>query len=90
MVAREAIIYTLGIDVGTSGTRALIIDEQGRVVASATEEHAPFASPEIGWAEQHPEDWWRACCVAVPQAGCYKEILNTDSSHYGGSNIGNQ
>jgi xylulokinase len=46
----------------------LIIDEQGRVVASATEEHAPFASPEIGWAEQHPEDWWRACCVAVPKA----------------------
>jgi xylulokinase len=38
------------------------------VVASATEEHAPFASPEIGWAEQHPEDWWRACCVAVPKA----------------------
>lgn len=46
----------------------MIIDEQGRVVASATEEHAPFASPEIGWAEQHPEDWWRACCVAVPKA----------------------
>ncbi len=65
---REANIYTLGIDVGTSGTRALIIDEQGRVIASATEEHAPFASPEIGWAEQHPEDWWRACCVAVPKA----------------------
>jgi xylulokinase len=37
-------------------------------VASATEEHAPFASPKIGWAEQQPEDWWRACCVAVPQA----------------------
>jgi xylulokinase len=61
-------MYTLGIDVGTSGTRALIIDEQGRVVASATEEHAPFASPEIGWAEQHPEDWWRACCLVVPKA----------------------
>jgi len=38
------------------------------VVASATEEHAPFASPEVGWAEQSPEDWWRACCVAVPKA----------------------
>jgi xylulokinase len=44
------------------------MDEQGGVVASATEEHAPFASPEIGWAEQHPEDWWRASCVAVPKA----------------------
>jgi len=35
------------------------------VVASATEEHQPFASPQIGWAEQHPEDWWRASCIAI-------------------------
>ncbi len=53
---------------GTGGTRALIIDEQGRVVASDTEEHAPFASPKIGWAEQQPEDWWRACGLAVRKA----------------------
>src|SRR5208283_1639968 len=65
---KEAAILTLGIDVGTGGTRALVLDEQGRVVGSATEEHAPFASPRIGWAEQQPEDWWRACCVAVPKA----------------------
>jgi xylulokinase len=58
----------LGIDVGTGGTRALIIDERGRLLASATEEHAPFASPKIGWAEQDPEDWWRACGVAVRKA----------------------
>jgi len=58
----------LGIDVGTGGTRALIIDEQGRVLASATEEHVPFASPQIGWAEQDPEDWWRACGLAVHKA----------------------
>jgi xylulokinase len=64
----EADIYVLGIDVGTGGTRALIIDGAGRVVSSATEEHEPFASPEIGWAEQHPEDWWRACGVAVRSA----------------------
>ncbi len=61
-------MYLLGIDVGTGGTRALIIDEEGRVVSSATEEHAPFASPEIGWAEQDPEDWWRACGLAVRSA----------------------
>ena len=62
-------MYLLGIDVGTSGTRALIIDRDGRIVSSATEEHAPFASPRIGWAEQDPEDWWRACGVAVRGAG---------------------
>lgn len=61
-------IKFLGIDVGTGGTRALIIDEHGRVVASGTEEHAPFASPLLGWAEQNPEDWWRACGLAVRRA----------------------
>jgi xylulokinase len=55
----------LGIDVGTGGTRALLIDETGRVLASATADHAHFASPQTGWAEQEPRDWWRACCEAV-------------------------
>jgi xylulokinase len=55
----------LGIDVGTGGTRALVIDETGRLIASATEEHRDFASPQIGWAEQDPRDWWRACGLAV-------------------------
>ncbi|PYU75638.1 MAG: xylulokinase [Acidobacteria bacterium] len=61
-------MYILGIDVGTGGTRALVIDGNGRVVSSATEEHQPFASPQIGWAEQQPEDWWRASCIAVRKA----------------------
>src|SRR5277367_906767 len=60
--------YVLGIDVGTGGTRALIVDENGRITAAATEEHEPFASPKIGWAEQRPEDWWRAAGVAVRKA----------------------
>jgi len=55
----------LGIDVGTGGTRALVIDENGGVVASATADHAPFASPQTGWAEQEPSDWWRATTEAV-------------------------
>ncbi len=58
----------LGIDVGTGGTRALIIDAQGNIVASASAEHAHFASPRPGWAEQDPRDWWRACGQAVRQA----------------------
>ncbi|MGA9474739.1 MAG: xylulokinase, partial [Terriglobales bacterium] len=61
-------MYLLGIDVGTGGTRALVIDAEGRVVASATEEHEAFASPQIGWAEQDPGDWWRACGIAVRKA----------------------
>src|SRR5213075_1569870 len=54
--------------IGTGATRALIIDRNGRVVSSATEEHAPFKSCQVGWAEQHPEDWWRATQIAIPKA----------------------
>jgi xylulokinase len=61
-------IYLLGIDVGTGGTRALILDERGHVISSATEDHRAFVSPQIGWAEQDPCDWWRACGVAVRDA----------------------
>ncbi len=57
--------YLMGIDVGTGGTRAIVIDETGRIVGSATDEHVPFASPKTGWAEQDPRDWWRASCGAV-------------------------
>ena len=44
----------LGIDVGTGGTRAVLIDGDGKVVAARTSEHKPFASPQTGWAEQDP------------------------------------
>lgn len=56
---------TLGIDVGTGGTRAVVIDKDGNVLASATAEHIPFSSPYTGWAEQDPEDWWRATITVV-------------------------
>ena len=58
-------MWLLGIDVGTGGTRAVIVDENGIVVAAASCEHAPFRSPEPGWAEQDPDDWWRATQKAI-------------------------
>jgi len=58
----------LGIDVGTGGTRALVMDAQGNLVASASAEHQHFASPRPGWAEQDPRDWWKACGDAVRKA----------------------
>src|SRR5579864_5812952 len=51
--------HLLGIDVGTSGTKTLICDEKGVVLATAMAEH-PIASPRPGWSEQDPEDWWSA------------------------------
>jgi xylulokinase len=58
-------MHLLGIDVGTGGTRAVLLDRRGRVTSAATAEHAPMSSPRIGWAEQSPEDWWRAACQAI-------------------------
>ena len=55
----------LGIDVGTGGTRAVVIDRTGKVLASHAAEHAAIHSEQIGWAEQQPEDWWRAAQVAI-------------------------
>lgn len=56
----------LGLDIGTSGVKALLIDEIGTTLASAS---APLSmsTPHPGWAEQNPEDWWQAT-IAVIQA----------------------
>ncbi len=56
--------HLLGIDIGTSGTKTLICDEDGKVLATAMAEH-PISSPKPGWSEQDPEDWWEASCKAT-------------------------
>ena len=56
--------YLLGIDIGTSGTKTLICDEDGTVLATAMAEH-PISSPKPGWSEQNPQDWWKAVCTAT-------------------------
>lgn len=43
----------------------MVVNEAGHVVGAATAEHAPFASPQTAWAEQEPDDWWRAARVAI-------------------------
>jgi len=50
--------YLIGLDVGTSGAKCIMIDENGKVVASSTQEY-PLYTPRPGWAEQDPEDWWQ-------------------------------
>src|ERR1051325_4869435 len=54
----------LGIDVGTSGTKTLLCDERGRVLATATSEHT-ISCPRPGWSEQNPLNWWSATCKAT-------------------------
>ena len=54
----------LGIDIGTSGTKTLICDTRGRVLATAVAEHT-LQSPKPGWSEQDPRQWWKATCTAT-------------------------
>lgn len=58
--------YLLGIDVGTTGSKALLIDQEGVVKASATAEY-PLSTPKPLWAEQNPADWWAATKASIRQ-----------------------
>jgi xylulokinase len=58
-------MWFLGMDIGTGGTRAVVVDATGKLISGASSEHAPFRTPHPGWAEQDPEDWWRAAQEAI-------------------------
>ncbi|HJT89403.1 MAG TPA: xylulokinase [Bryobacteraceae bacterium] len=66
-------MYWLGIDVGTGGTRALLVDECGKVCHAATGPHEDMRMERPLWAEQRPENWWdaarRAVRAVLSQAG---------------------
>lgn len=57
-------MYLLGIDVGTSGLKVLLVDENGSQAAEATEQY-PIHSPYPSWFEQDPDDWWNATVKAT-------------------------
>ena len=56
--------YLIGIDVGTSSTKALLIDESGKVLKSVAPEYE-FQTPKPLWAESDPADWWSATIEAI-------------------------
>ena len=56
--------YLLGLDVGTSGAKALLCDERGGVLATALAEY-PLSTPRPLWSEQNPADWWRGTREAI-------------------------
>lgn len=58
--------YLLGVDIGTSGTKTVLFDEAGNTIAGALEEY-PLYQPNVGWAEQDPEDWWKATYKSINQ-----------------------
>ena len=58
-------MYWLGIDIGTGGSRALLVDEKGSVRAGVTAAHDDMTMARPLWAEQRPENWWEAAQAAV-------------------------
>lgn len=57
----------LGIDLGTSGTKSLVVREDGTILATATAEH-PISHPHPGWSEQNPHDWWNSAVQSARSA----------------------
>ncbi len=58
-------MYWLGIDIGTGGSRALLVGANGKIKASYTALHEEMQMLKPLWAEQHPDDWWRAAQAAI-------------------------
>ena len=59
--------YLLGVDVGTTGSKALLVDANGAVTASVTTEY-PMFTPQPLWSEQNPDDWSSATMTSIRQA----------------------
>lgn len=57
----------LGIDIGTSSVKAVVVSTDGAVLATASSP-LTVAVPQPGWSEQHPQDWWEATANAINQA----------------------
>ncbi len=59
-------MYLLGIDVGTTGVKAILITAEGEFIAEKNNSYKLY-SPQTNWFEQDPEDWWRATVMSIQQ-----------------------
>lgn len=74
----------IGIDLGTSATKRLLVDETGTILSTVTKEY-PLEFPKPGWSQQNPADWWKAVTEGIP------ELLNGfDASLVAGIGCGGQ
>jgi xylulokinase len=72
----------VGLDVGTTGVKALGISPDGDVVSSV-EEHYALSTPHPGWAEQDPENWWRASEAALARLGADRTAVGLSGQMHG-------
>jgi xylulokinase len=70
--------YWLGIDVGTGGTRALLVDQAGQMRHASTAPHEDVRMERVLWAEQRPENWWDAARQAVRSVLAEAKISGKD------------
>ncbi len=57
----------LGIDISTTGAKAIVIDDRGKVLASSTHTY-PLSTPKPLWSEQDPADWWQGAAASITEA----------------------
>jgi xylulokinase len=63
----RTVAHLLGIDLGTSRVKVLLVDERGEILGKGAQDY-PLLTPQPGWVEQDPEQWWAAAVAAVHQA----------------------
>ena len=76
--------YYIGVDLGTSAVKLLLVDDQGTILNSASREY-PLIFPQPGWCEQEPAEWWRACTE-----GIHALMAGFDASRVAGIGCGGQ
>ena len=76
--------FYIGIDLGTSACKFLLVDGDGKVHNTVTREY-PLSFPHPGWSEQDPAHWWRACCEGLPQL-----LAGVDAGQVAGIGVGGQ
>jgi len=77
-------MYFIGVDLGTSSVKLLLMNEKGEIKNIVSKEY-PLFFPKTGWSEQNPEDWWKGCVEGI------KELISGfDSAEVSGISFGGQ
>ena len=76
----------LGIDIGTTGAKVILLEENGSISANVTEEYET-STPSPLWSEQQPADWWEAGCAGVKRA---LDASGTNNSQIKGVGVSGQ
>ena len=77
-------MYFIGVDLGTSSVKLLLMNEKGEIKNIVSKEY-PLFFPKTGWSEQNPEDWWKGCVEGI------KELISGfDTTEVSGISFGGQ